>query len=489
MRVILLAAFGAVQSAAPQTSDSTARARVAEGAIVSGVVHDSLAGAPLASAVVQLVLAGGGGTGARTVMADSAGRFALTDVPDGRYLLGFFHARLDSLGVQSPLREVDVAGGRPVHADLAIPAAHRLRGAICGALAVPDTASAVIVGVVRDAETQLPISGASVVAQWLEIAFRDDGIHRRVARREAATRDGGWFALCGIPRSGIVMLSGSRGADSSGLLDLDVPPDGFLWQELAVATARSGATGVDLPGDSATLTEQPLPRRSGGGRVSGTVVTAADGRPLANARVTIREGPETRANDEGEFSFTNAPLGTRMIEVRAVGFYPERRPVTIRRGGSGPPLRIALPTLRAVLDTVHVTATALARVRRGFEERRLSGAGYYLGAQQIARRAPFVASDLFRVVPGVTVDRVGVSQAVRMRSLFSSGVCTPAFYLNGMLLNPADVYGGGAGIVFDIDDWISPRDIVGVEVYTESTAPSEFQAAMSGCGSIVIWTR
>ena len=47
-----------------------------------------------------------------------------------------------------------------------------------------------------------------------------------------------------------------------------------------------------------------------------------------------------------------------MLEVRALGYYPDRRQVNVV--DNGPPVRVTLSTLRAVLDTVRIRATRLA---------------------------------------------------------------------------------------------------------------------------------
>jgi hypothetical protein len=42
----------------------------------------------------------------------------------------------------------------------------------------------------------------------------------------------------------------------------------------------------------------------------------------------------------------------------------------------------------------------------------------------------------------------------------------------------------------EIDDVAIPDDIEGIEVYTKpGLAPAQFTNNMSGCGSIVVWTR
>src|SRR4051812_27900094 len=94
-------------------------------ATVSGVVRDSIARGPLIGAMVQIVAADDPGKFARTAVTDSSGVFNIPDVPDGRYMLGFYHAMLDSLGLEPTVREVLVNGVRPVRADLAIPSPAR----------------------------------------------------------------------------------------------------------------------------------------------------------------------------------------------------------------------------------------------------------------------------------------------------------------------------------------------------------------------------
>src|SRR5258708_8703231 len=122
--VTLLSRFAAAQT--PDTAQRTS------GATVSGVVHDSIARMPLASAIVQLVATRGSAWFGRAAVSDSLGRFTLRDVPDGRYMIGFFHPMLDSLGLEPPVRDVVVDGPQSVRADVAVPSPTRLRDAICG---------------------------------------------------------------------------------------------------------------------------------------------------------------------------------------------------------------------------------------------------------------------------------------------------------------------------------------------------------------------
>ena len=246
---------------------------------ISGFVHDSLAHAPLARATIQLVAADDPSRFALSAEADSEGRFVFKDVPPGKYRLGFFHEMLDSLGIDPPLKEVNVAGTAPIEADLGIPSAAKLRTAICGAGLSTDS-GAVITGFVRDPKGTAA-SGVTVSGDWYEYAIGRGGITRRLARRTATTGQNGWFALCNVPSGGVVALVANRGADSTGLVEVQVPTDGFLRREIFLGRAMTG-------------------------HLSGTVVSAIGSRPLANAQVMVANGPQTRTDDRGEFTSSKA---------------------------------------------------------------------------------------------------------------------------------------------------------------------------------------
>ena len=453
--------------AAAQVTDTT---RAGPGTRVSGVVYDSIAQAPLAGAIVQLVAADDPASFSRTTSSDSRGRFAFDGVPDGRYTLGFFHPMLDSLGIESPERDVVVRDGRSVQADLAIPSAERLQVAICGA----GTLNGVVIGYVRDALSRAPVAGATVSVTWVELVINPRRLERRTPRLVATTSERGWFALCGTPRPGTIAIIAGLGADSTDLIEVEMPAEGFMRRELYLGPARWVA-GADSAPAGDTLLRPPRLLHTGAGRVSGTVVNAVDGQPIAGASVGIANGPQARANERGEWTIADAPAGTRVLEVRGVGFYPVRLPVHVLDDAA--PVRVALSTTQSVLDTVKVTATRMMdRERAGFEDRRRRGQGHYLTADDVARRQAIVTSDLFRVMPGIRVDS-------RANVMVRGGVgwCAPSFFLDGHYMEQLS-----AG---DIDAWVRPDEIIGVEVYTDVSAPAEFQPRANDCGSIVVWTN
>jgi hypothetical protein len=489
IRPLILAVLLA-RVASAEASDTTSSV----GASVSGIVRDSIAHAPLANAVVQLVAADNPARFGRTASSDSLGRFVFNDVPDGRYTLGFFHPMLDSLGVEAPLRGISVSDHRSVEIELGIPSPARLRAAICGKPTKGDS-SALIVGVVRDAKSGSPVSGVTVRGEWTEYSFTPKGVERRVPRIIATTGDNGWFAMCNVPSAGTVALVASRDADSTDLIELQIPAEKILRRELYLGQNRTIVASRSADPRSPFA---PPPRRVhlGDGTVTGLVVNVS-GYPIINALVSIADGPEGRTNHAGEFTINNAPVGSRMLEVRALGYYPDRRRVDVINGAAYS--RVILRTLQSVLDTVKVSASRLkSRDRSGFIERVRTGPGRYLTSRQIAKRPATFTSDLFRTMPGLRIgfatdtlasdmviavapDDMSMSdRRILMRGI-SGDWCAPVIYLDGMAMP-----GLGAD---EIDAWLQPTQIEGIEIYSEATVPTQFQKWRGGCGSIMIWKK
>lgn len=457
--------------------------RVGPSTTVSGVVFDSLALKPLASARVELVNADSMSAPPKSVDTDSLGTFKFDGVRPGRYLLGFMHPMLDSIGVEQTPRAVTIDGRTvAVRIDLAVPSSRSLRVAICGAAAVADSQS-LILGIVRDAGTRSAVASSIVAVEWADLTITSGGLRRSSERRTFATQETGWFALCGAPASGTILLSASHDADSTEALELEVPALGFLRRDLFFGVARQiAADTVARATDS--LAMRTGPRRSGDGRVSGIVVTADGARPLSGARVEIRNGPETRADDRGAFTLAGVPTGTRMLDVRAVAYAPLELPVDVVEGAA--PLRIALVSLKALLDTVKVRAN-LGGTRDEAEflrRRKRSGAGRFLTAEDIAKRNVILAADLFRSMPGVMFARdenqYDILVQRSLSSMTDNPFCRVAVFVNGFALRDPTVN--------DLNAILRPNTMRGVEIYDGGAAPPEF-SRRNGCGSVVIWTK
>lgn len=471
--------------AAAQVPDATTRR---QGANVSGTVHDSIARHPLAGARVQLVAADALAAFRRSTDSDPQGRFAFSDVPAGRYMVGFFHAILDSLGLEPPLRQVVVSRQKRVRADLAIPSPARMRTAICGPRQSAGL-QGVILGVVRDARSGSPVPEANVAVEWREFVLARTGeLVGRAPQRLAMTTESGFFAVCDVPSPGELVMMASRGADSTDWVEVQTPNEGFLRRDLYLG-ARRIVTARDTTrlGDLLPVASRA---REGDGSVRGTVVSALQGRPLEGALVSILDGPETRTNERGEWTLVNVPSGTRRLLVRAVGYYPAQLSVDVF--AATPPVQVSLSTLKAVLDTVKITARRIVDRYRGFEDRIRSAAGRYIRDEDIAKWHPINTSDVFKFVPGVRVVRRNLESIIVLRGAIAdtsfadsttsaASYCQPPVFLDGHNLFTVSLE--------TIDDLVLPREIAAIEIYVGGTVPPQYDEARTGCGVVLIWTK
>src|SRR6188768_1630513 len=129
---LLLLALAARPAFAQGPGPGRAPVRATRVTTVSGMVYDSLGKRPLPEAMVQLVGADSGARFGQTVASDAQGAFQFTDVPDGRYMIGFIHPVLDSVGIEPVAKELVVANQQATRVSLSTPSPSRLRAAICG---------------------------------------------------------------------------------------------------------------------------------------------------------------------------------------------------------------------------------------------------------------------------------------------------------------------------------------------------------------------
>lgn len=439
---------------------------------LSGVVFDSVASEPLASATVQLVPTRDASR-ARSIQSGSDGRFVFDSVEAGEYILGFYHARLDSLGLEPPMGKVMLAAGDSADVPLAVVSSATVVRSTCGAATLADSLG-LMVGRVRSAIDGSPRAHAHVMATWSEVTLGAEGLKRSAPVVRTQADDHGAFALCGIPAGARMIVRAWSDRDSSGFAELDVPPHGLLARSVLVAPLASADGGL-AAGDSA------LAGLSGAGILRG-VVRRPDGEPLPNARLTVwGSGRDATSAADGTYSLAGLPVGTHTLEARAIGYAPLREAVDLI-GGEGVTRDVQLAKAPLLLDTVRVRGEGGAR-RWGlqeFEARRRTGTGYYLDEAAITARNAFFTADLVRTIPGVTVApgrRSGY--LVLMRGGSNMQNCVPAFYVDGVQVYSEDG---------NLDDIVSVPLIQAMEVYTRiSSIPLQFQA-MNGCGTVVIWT-
>jgi hypothetical protein len=291
-------ALGAAASiAAQQPSAATTHT-------IRGTVYDSVAAKPLAGAVVQIA-ANDAATAPATATTDSLGHYRISGVPSGRFVVGFYHDALTTLGLDAPTQGIELAGDTLVTVNLAIPSSATVRAIRCGESS--PFAPGMLVGFVRDAESRGAMPDAKVTVQWGAIAL-DPGNLRTVREQvTAAIEDDGSFVACRLPLNAVLDVAVT--APGHRVLNgpvVNVPASGIarLYVLLSDSVARTG---------SAIVRGRVL-RESGKAVGAGLVVIAALGRAVPV--------------QDGSFVVGNLPTGSWIAEARVMGVEPQTELVT-----------------------------------------------------------------------------------------------------------------------------------------------------------------
>lgn len=426
-------------------ADSAARGEV------FGTVYDSVGRVNVVGATVQLVSPTNPGTDIHSATSDARGRYVISGIAPGRYVIGFQHQALDSLALESPLQAVDVRAGERTRADLAVPSPRRIVGALCKRESGADS-TGLVIGMLRDARTGSPVDTGGVEARWSEIEIGPSGISQSARHSAGRVASDGWFGLCGVPGGDDLVLLGWHDRDTTGATFVTVPANGIARHDLFVG---------------------------GVARVHGVVRSDRD-RPIANARVALANESRIITTDSaGTFALGGIPAGTQTLEVHAIGYAPEQRQLVLA-ADADTTLQIRLTTVSRVLDTMRVFGRRVYDAdRSGFERRRRMGFGRFFDENDIRRRRAY---DVFSLVQQVSFMRlVGTGLDRRLLMGGRGRSCEPELYIDG-----AHMPQGMSG---DLDFLVRPDEIGGMEIYNSSTeTPAQFNS-FNGCGAIVIWTR
>jgi protocatechuate 3,4-dioxygenase beta subunit len=440
---------------------------------VVGEVYDSVANRPLADALVQLVRTTALHT-ARSATTDERGRYRIDSVVPGEYFVSFFHAALDSLSVQAPVRRLALGARDPERVDLGIPGVERIIAALCPNLPAFDS-SAVMVGEVRDADTGTPIANAKVIAEWVDFVL-DDRFRVEPQRVQTATGPAGAYALCSLAAGGDVAVRAESDPRSTGRLEVPIAPRSIVRRDF---TLGEGSTFVTVAGEAADGRTRVDTLLRGPARIAGTVLNES-GRPVSDAIVEVwRTGLSTRTDAAGRFELATLPAGTHALEVRRIGFAPHQFPVHLA-ARAPTSVSVVLEKPVRLLDAVQVSARTLySRRQTEVEQRRRRGFGDFIMRDELERNPSASITDVLRRIPGVRVyPSQGGDVVTFARGTSFSGPCRPTVYLDGHRL--------GSGENLDFVATVSSLEAI--EVYKNaSAAPVEFWSG--GCGAIVLWTR
>lgn len=438
---------------------TAAQATVPHTSRIVGIVVDSIHKSGLEGA--EVIVSGL----SSPVMTDSLGRFTIDSLAPGTYQIGVFHPLLESLGLTLATKPFTVGRDSTGVANLAIPSVQTLAGRYCRNASI-ETGPAVVAGRVRDADTDQPVRGAAVSLAWVDVVVsKETGVVRTPHKLEATSDSAGFFKFCGLPED----LDATVQAGYSG-----------TWTgEVAISTHGSPLTFENLA--LAAFTPASVK-----GVVRGSVV-GLDDRPVNGARVEAPMwGAVAMTSADGSFSLDGVPTGTQLLVVRRLGFEPARVTVNIT---SRQPVQIRVTLGPAVnqLDPVLVTARRnYALDKDGFSARRRTGWGKYFTYADIEKRNPQYLSDMLTQVSGIRVDHRPGGATVRedRRSTIlgggrPGGSC-PTVWVDGTQWRSVEPG--------DIDQFVSPREVAGLEVYKPGEAPVQFRA-IDDCVTLVVWTQ
>jgi carboxypeptidase family protein len=426
---------------------------------IVGIVIDSIHKSGLEGA--EVIVSGL----AAPVTTDSLGRFAVDSLVPGTYQVGVFHPLIESLGLTLASKPFNVGRDSTGVVNLAIPSVTTLAARYCGREVTP-THPAVVAGRVLDPDNEAPVAGAKISLAWVDmVVSKETGVVRTPHQLHADADSTGFFRFCGLPPDLDAVVQGERSGVSTGEVAISTHGSQLTFENLAIASSN---------------------RTSVKGIVRGTVVSL-DNRPVKGARVEVPMwGVAVVTKDDGTFSLEGVPTGTQLILVRHIGFEVARVPVNVT-SRQPTEVRVTLGPSVNVLDPVLVTARAnYALDKNGFTARQRSGWGKYFTREQIQKRNPHVLTDFLTDVPGVRVVRgLGGATVQSDRASYilgggRGGPCTRT-WVDGFEWRSAEPG--------DIDTFVSPRDIIGLEVYKPNEAPLQYRGVDDNCIVLLVWTR
>ena len=218
---------------------------------------------------------------------------------------------------------------------------------------------------------------------------------------------------------------------------------------------------------------------------TGQVIEENSRVPVPNAVVELldvaQERIRTISADEKGYYIIKAPEAEKYyIHVRRIGYVENTGgPFTI---GSRDTLNIDFRILKETVIMDEITVAVEAHNKNvlekrldlvNFNSRKKSGFGQYFTRNEIKEKNLFRLSSLFRGLPGVKVNR---DQVFNTRSK-----CLMKVLINGFEVIPK----GGSSI----DEFITPTQVIAVEIYSDLVAQPKQFGTLSECGLVLIWTR
>lgn len=333
-----------------------------------------------------------------------------------------------------------------------------------------------IAGRVREAGSEVTIPRARVVATWTTVSGG------RGSLGGESDKDG-VYVLCGLPTNTSIVIQAAF-AD-------------FVTDPVRVRVEPGRPAGWDF-----TITIETTATRGSlafPGRIVGRITDGRSRRAVDGAAVTLVGDDETRLSDGGgRYMFRNLAPGVYRIAIQHLAYEPVEQFVNVP-GNRTVEVNFALSADPIELEPLVVTIIRNRRLElKGYYDRReigeRIGAGVFFDQAEIRRKNAIRVTHLLNQVSGIRIDCSGPTQR-NCRIVMTRG--SPSLSSRGQsgCVN-SNVYVDGVRVIRDtqdspesIDSFVSPSEIVGMEIYRgPSELPAEFGGSFGRCGAIVIWT-
>src|SRR6185437_17024241 len=94
----------------------------------------------------------------------------------------------------------------------------------------------VLLGTVHDADSDMPVPGASIFVSWNTIVVGPKQLASKRRDLAAKANEDGWFAICGLPYDVTLTARAEAPHTRSGYVELTVPALGLNHLSFAVAS-------------------------------------------------------------------------------------------------------------------------------------------------------------------------------------------------------------------------------------------------------------
>jgi hypothetical protein len=255
-----------------------------------------------------------------------------------------------------------------------------------------------------------------------------------------------------------------------------------------LALSRAATRPAGLPALVALALVLAAPANARGQAVTGQVIDAVTGDPVAQAEIQAvdgsgQEGPAVTTDSVGGFVIPLA-TGEYTFRVEHIAYQTLLTPAVELGRGELVTIEIRLGPLPIEMEPLVVRERARDRgwhhtFHRRMEQQGRMGQGRFITREDIERDPVANVNDLLVRQPGLQLVRVRMSDVIVMSGRGQR--CLPALYFDGV-----PVAQGISEI--DLSSWFQPHMIEGIEIYhTAASAPPDLRA--EGCGVIAIWSR